>query len=184
MAMLRSNRSLCVVSALGLFVVLLAAGFVMAARAPAFGQNRARVPDLRGTWQGQIRGYIVQNVLVEPVFDPSGNPTLGKPHYFEDASDDQTFFIREQVGRVFAGWDAEGRKLTGVLMPDGTVSVQLFEPTENRTLFIGTLTAVGGQLRMEVYGHGFDDFGLTAPDPLNAGHFNMASGYGAFVKVN
>ena len=92
--------------------------------------------------------------------------------------------ITTQNGRVFAGNhydpDEPGDKVTGVLMPDGTVSVQfLLDVTggTDRFFFTGTLAKVRGRYEIKGYGHGYEDV-------KHCQTARMASFYFSMYKVN
>jgi hypothetical protein len=109
-----------------------------------------------------------------------------QPEYFEAALS-EPFHITHQTGRLFAGRAgkpefpefAEGR-LTGIVLPDGTVSIQFFEDTELRMLIKAKLTLTGGKYEMEGYAHLFDD--LTELTPSQSA--NMGTTFFRATKVN
>jgi hypothetical protein len=74
------------------------------------------------------------------------------------------FSITHQQEGLFAGTipDPEnpGNKLTGVVLPDGTVSIQLHEGTSegsDRYFVTAALTVTDGRYRMAGYGHVYED---------------------------
>lgn len=138
-------------------------------REPLYGQigKDNWVPDLTGEWSAEGYGYWFKDVTI---YDD-------KPKYFEGPGD-RNLFITHQTGRVFAGtW--EGRKLTGVVLPDRTISIQMFELTELRIFLTGKLTGSRNNLEMQGYVYQFDDFGVDDP-----GGREMYTLYGRLWKIN
>lgn len=135
---------------------------------PLFGQihNDNWVPDMTGEWDSEGFGYHFNDVT-----DPEEEPL-----YFE-GSGDRTLFITHQTGMAFAGtW--EGRKLTGVILPDRTVSMQAFELSELHVFVTGKLIASGGKIEIQGYYHQFDDFHKYPENP------DMWTLYGRLFKIN
>jgi hypothetical protein len=109
------------------------------------------------------------------VTDPDPNQ---QPIYLQGFSEGD-FVITEQAGRVFAGTSEHGQKLTGVILPDRTVSIQAFELPEHRVFGTGRLTVSGGRRQLSAYVHLFSDFGASASEDSN-----MASGYVRLVEAD
>ena len=131
----------------------------------------SKIPNLVGEWKGQLVGYS---------YEDSGNPANG-PEFVQG---EISMNITVQNGRVFAGTHYDpgepGDKLTGVLMPDGTVNIQLlFDVTggTDRYFVTGTLATVRGGYKITGFLHVYEDVkhSMTA---------RMASGYFSMYKVN
>jgi hypothetical protein len=174
MTILRANRLLSLVSIGCAIVAIIAISLLVSGREPAFGQiGVGRIPNMVGTWRGEIAGYFVQHTAEFP-------PNTHEAVYFED-SVEMMFVITKQNGRAFGG-----NNLTGVILPDGTVAIQAFEPTELRMFLTGSLQASGRRLEINGYGHLFDDFGITPvpPDhPASEVNDGMGTFMGRFFKV-
>jgi len=158
----------------GVLLVITAISLIIIVRGPLYGKasNDNWVPDLIGVWTGEGACYVFMDVT-EPYLQPE--------HYFEGLFENG-LKITQQNGRVFAGeWgfgeEGDRFKLTGVIMPDRTVSIQLFEPSEERHFITGRLKRSGGTLQISAYGHFFDDFHCDSQQM-------MASGYAQYTKVN
>jgi len=129
-----------------------------------------RIPDLRGKWQGEATGYAFSNVLSPTDF----------PQYVESSTDeDLNLEIDVQTGRAFAGSWREGRdKLTGVILPDGTIRIQTAtEGGDLRSFSTCTLSVEEGKYVMTGTGDMFDDL-------FPASDATMATGFVRFVKLN
>jgi hypothetical protein len=126
-------------------------GLVVVARAPLYGQAN-RIPDLRGLWNGYVGGCIFQDAY-------EGYPSGSPPDPNCDAWDDTKLNITEQNGSVFAGLgEGPGDKFTGIILADGTVSIQGFDPSNHeRILGEGTVSVRGGSYLMTGYMHIFRD---------------------------
>ena len=154
-------------------MVVTAISLVIISRGPLYGQaeNDNWVPNMIGTWTGEGAGYVFFDVT-----QPASEPV-----YFEGPGD-RDLVITHQIGRTFAGSFSSGDggnrfKLTGVIMPDRTVSIQYFESSEERHFYTGRLTKSEGMLQISGYMQFFDDFREDS-DKM------MASTYGRLVKVN
>jgi len=161
------------IAVVGVLLVVTAISLIIISRGSLYGKaaNDNWIPDMTGWWATERAATYT--------FDDVTDPTC-MPVYIEGVSyPEGVFHITVQTGRVFAGTWEGGRKLTGVILPDRTVSMQAFEPSELRFFITGRLTKSGGTLQLEGYAHGFNDFGL----PAN-GDKNMYSGYGRLVKVD
>ena len=161
------------IAVVGVLLVVTAISLIIFSRGPIYGKAAEDnwVPDLIGVWTGEGAGYGFLDVTV---------PYL-QPVYFEGPIENG-LEITHQTGRTFAGeWGSDDGgdrfKLTGVIMPDRTVSIQLFEPSEERHFITGRITRSGGTLQISAYGHFFDDFHYESETM-------MSSGYGQFTKVN
>ncbi len=149
----------CAVSVLLVVAVIV---FVVNDTEPLYGQGRSgfdannQLPDLIGTWRGDAEICSFSDVT-----DTSNQPVCQQimPGEMED------FVITEQAGRVFAGifdnFDGapDEDRITGVILSDRTVSIQLFELSELRGFLTGRLTGAGDNLEISGYFHVFDDFG-------------------------
>jgi len=131
----------------------------------------AKIPNLVGEWKGQAVGYS---------YEDSGNP-YNSPQF---AQGEVSMNITTQNGRVFAGTHYDpgepGDKLTGVLMPDGSVSLQfLFDVTggTDRYFINGTLANVRGRYEIKAHGHTYEDV-------KHCQTARMASFYFSMYKVN
>lgn len=163
----------------GALAVVTAISLIVISRGPLYGQveNDNWVPDLCGEWISEAVGYSINNVT---------NP-LDPPEYSEGSlSDDGNIFITEQNGRVFTGtFEEDEGKLTGVILPDRTVSIQLFEQSELRFFLTGRLTKSGNTLQISGYIHLFDDFhGFRVSPRPDDSEWVMATGYAQLTKVN
>ncbi len=103
------------------------------------------VPDLTGLWSSEVIGYVFEDVA-----DPGDEPFL------YEGSLDYPLAITDQTGRVFTG-KLNGAKLTGVILPNRTISIQYFELSEERIFITGRLTRSGNTLQISGYMHFFDD---------------------------
>ncbi|MCX6638634.1 MAG: hypothetical protein NT090_26570 [Acidobacteria bacterium] len=153
------------VSILGLALSLAGIGLLFSSRERLYGQSPDnRVPDLRGDWKGQITVVLFDNSL-----DPTEPPQFGQ--------DEFVFTITHQNGRVFAGFNPEpsgnGEKLTGVLLPDGTVSMQVLSGHgSDRTFLTGTFSTAKGTYQMEGYAHQYEDVNLDKVPRILSAHFS------------
>ncbi len=161
------------IAVVGVMLIVTAISLIIFSRGPLYGQDAEDnwIPDMIGVWTGEGAAYGFLDVT-EPYL---------QPWYFEGLYENG-LEITHQTGRIFAGeWGSDDGgdrfKLTGVIMPDRTVSIQLFEPSEERHFITGRITRSRGSLQISGYGHFFDDFHLD-------GQKMMASGYGQFTKVN
>ena len=130
------------------------------------------IPDMLGVWTGDVNLCFFDNV-VNPVC--KGSEALGKtecqPQCAQSTGTSQ-LSVTKQDGEAFAGvWldsrypgDPSHHQLTGVVSSDGTVSIQVFNPSEQRLLFFGTLRFVEGTYQLDLHAQAFDDFGLTPFD--------------------
>jgi hypothetical protein len=138
-------------------LIAFAVGLWLTNNAPVYGQAAAaRIPDLRGRWQGEIIGYMFDNAL-----SPTDSPT-----YVRDSSPEQIIDITVQTGRVFAGSSPDGGKLTGVLLPDGTIRIHGFGEGNLRIFATCTLRIEKGRYVLTGTADMFDDLhdGVDAPD--------------------
>ena len=157
----------------GVLLVVAVMSFVITGKEPLYGQGRRGsnmgIPDLTGTWTLTSAGYFFEDVT-------DTTTSAGDPDPFEVSPED--FVITEQTGRVFAGvWDSRAQKVTGVILPDGTVSVQFFETTELRLFGTGSISVRGSTPEISGFFHFFDDFGHPS-----ASDTNMGSGFFLLVK--
>ena len=104
-----------------------------------------------GNWTAEMAGYIFWDVTnpSSVVYDDESGEELVQPSYGERASD---IVITHQTGRAFAAErdsvEGDRRRLTGVIMPNRTVSIQIFEPSELRMFISGRLKQSGGTLQI------------------------------------
>ena len=161
----------------GVLLVVAVIGFVITDKEPLYSQGRGGsnsnkpVPDLIGTWQVDGTAYFIEDVNDFTAPD-------GVPEFIQGPFED--IIITDQTGRVFAGIGVGGNDhVTGVILSDGTVSMQLFELTELRGFLTGTLDGGGTTLEISGFFHVFDDFGAASPSDTN-----MASAFVQMVKVN
>jgi hypothetical protein len=127
------------------------------------------IPNMIGRWTADLSGYQFENVA-----DPDCRGDAGlqlekcQPLYF--AGPGGSIEITHQNGEVFAAlWlDDNGvhHQLTGVVSSDGTVSIQAFNPTEQRFFIAGTITSTNGTYEIDAHGQIFDDFGLRPYGPI------------------
>ncbi len=172
MARLHSRTLKWLLSIMALLGGALAAVLLLSPNQPAYGQiGTARIPDMRGRWQGtMMAGCVFKNALdpndVAQCFD-NGTPT-----------DEDIVDITAQTGRAFAGSTPDGGKVTGVLLPDGTVGMQAFGEGTLRLFITGKLELLRGKYVITGHTQMFDDLtpATDAPD--------MGTAYGQFVKVN
>ncbi|MEK7405592.1 MAG: hypothetical protein AAB225_10840, partial [Acidobacteriota bacterium] len=132
-------------------------GLLVIGKDSLYGQvGPQRVPDLRGLWTGSIYGCMFLDALAR-----TNNPIYG-------GDDDIDIEITLQQGRSFAGRGGDPEdKVTGILLPDGTVQIQFFDPDHtNRGLATGTLSIEKGRYVMRVYSHGFDDLNRADRPPM------------------
>ena len=160
----------------GVLAVVTAISLTLISRGPLYGQAEDDnwIPNLIGTWTGEVVGYFYEDVT---------DPTC-EPLYIEGFLND--FFITHQDGRAFTGTWYEGPdkiKIAGVMLPDRTVSIQDFTPSEERNFFTGRMTKSGGTLQISGYLHSFDDFNHRHW-PFKEGGKTMASAYVQLVKVD
>ena len=157
----------------GVLLVVTAIALIIISRGPLYGQAARDnwVPNMLGVWAPESGANYI--------FDDVTNPNC-MPQYVEYTTAEGYVYITHQTGRVFAGaWN--GRKLTGVILQDRTVSIQVFEPSEHRFFMTAKIKGSEGKLQIEGYSHDFNDFGLPEPGGKDKG---MGSGYGRLVKVN
>ena len=184
MKALQSSKLTGLVLVSGALVVAMGMSFLLSGARSLYGQvGEGNIPDMVGVWKGELYGYNFNNVADPDCRQPADiAKSQCQPQYIQNP--EASFQITTQNGRVFAGLYVEGqypRRLTGVVLPDGTVSVQGFSPTELRSFFTGTLTFTNGTYEMTGQGHSFDDFGLRAPESTKG---SMASGIFRYAKVN
>lgn len=140
------------------------------------------IPDMVGSWNADLTGYIFDNV-VNPLCNGASGLALQEcqPLYVH-VTDEPYFTVTEQNGEAFAALtmnqNGVHHQLTGVVSPDGRVSIQSFNPGEQRFFFTGTVRQVNGVYEIDAHGHIFDDFGLS-PDNI-AGM--MGTAHFRFVK--
>lgn len=162
------------IAVVGVMLIVTAISIIIISRGPLYGKEGEDnwVPDMIGVWTGEM----AQHYFVD-VTDPTETP-----NYIEESStSEEDWHITHQTGRVFAGTFGVSteRKLTGVIMEDRTVSIQMFWESETRIFFTGMMTKSGGARQISGYFHYFDDF-----NPGGTGDKWMGSGYGRFVKVD
>ena len=160
----------------GILLVVTAISLIIIGREPLYGQgnNDNWTPDLIGEWTAEMAGYFYDDVI-----DPECPPIYGEGYA-------NNFHITHQTGRTFAGTWYEGSdkiKIAGVMLPDRTVSIQDFTPSEERNFFTGRLTISGGTLQMSGYLHSFDDFNHSH-GPWRGSDRTMASAYVQLVKID
>jgi len=168
------------ITVIGVLLFIAAISIIIISRGPLYGQPEYDnwVPDMIGTWTGEGAVYLFSDVTV-----PS------QPEFFYISSLDRDIVITEQTGRVFAGafgLDDE-YKLTGVILKDRTVSIQYFEPSEERHFFTGRLTKSGNTLQISAIMQFFDDFNHVHPGfgiPPDYSDRMMASAYVQLVKID
>jgi hypothetical protein len=147
-------------------------GVLLVITASFYGEDEDNwVPDMTGVWTGEMVGWGFWDVT-----DPSS-----EPFYFEEPID-HDLVITHQAGRTFAG-TVEGRKLAGVIMPNRTVSMNYYEPSEERIFITGRVTRSGSTLQISGYSHFFDDF-QHRHLPYDEGDKMMASWYFQITKVD
>jgi hypothetical protein len=160
--------------AIGYLLAAIALVLVIASRTPLYGQaGDSWVPDLRGTWNVAVMGYGFEDVT---------DPNSQSGYFYSPTQSDQVV-ITQQTERVFAGIiddpNGDDGKLVGVILPDRTVSIQVFDPSEVRLFATGRLEVSGRQLQISGYGHMFDEFGIREfPDKT------MSTVYIRLVKMN
>jgi hypothetical protein len=113
-------------------VLALVAGLSIAATATAVLAQQAglaRTPNMVGEWRGQA-----EIVRFEDVNDQAGQPQFGQ-------TNELVVVIGTQTGRMFA--TPGSQKLTGVVLPDGTVSMQMCGGND-RWFLTGTLSIAKG----------------------------------------
>jgi hypothetical protein len=111
-----------------------------------------QIPDLRGTWGGEA-----SEVRFRDSRDPTAEPQFGSGGLV-------IFTITHQQEGLFAGTipdpDNPGNKVTGVVLPDGAVSIQIQEGQgegNDRYFITAALTVADGRYRMTGYGHVFEE---------------------------
>ena len=116
MSILFAPKYRWLVSISAALLIAFAVGLWLTNGAPVYGQAApgARIPDLKGQWQGEIAGYVFGDVR---------NPT-DSPQYVQSSSDEDIINIDVQTGKAFAGFTRDGL-LAGVISPDGTIRIQL-----------------------------------------------------------
>lgn len=155
------------IAVISVVLIVTAISIIIISRGPLYGKEGEDnwVPDMTGVWTGE---------MAQQYFEDVTNPTE-MPNYIEESSTpEENWRITHQTGRVFAGTFgvSDERKLTGVIMEDRTVSIQMFWESETRIFFTGMMTKSGGALQISGYFHYFDDF-----DPSGTGDKWMGSGY-------
>ena len=167
------NKVKSFIAVVGVLLVVTVISLIIISRGPLYGKagNDNWVPNMIGVWATERAAMY----FFEDVTDLTCMPV-----YIEVVSDPEDYItITHQTGRVFAGTWGDRGKLTGIIMKDRTVSMQMFELSELRCFLTARMTKSGGTLQLEGYSHGFDDFGL----PGN-GDMNIFSGYGRLVKID
>ena len=129
------------------------------------------IPDMLGEWTGNLSGCFFDEVI-NPVC--TGPDALDNPvcqPWCGEIPETSTLRVTRQVGGSFAAvWldyrysDPRHHQMTGVVSSDGTVSIQSFNPSEQRFFFFGTVTFAEGTYRLDLHGQSFDDFGLSPFD--------------------
>ena len=161
----------------GVLLVVTAISLIIISRASLYGQTGrgSWIPDLIGEWVGKATAYYYPDVTDQSTFE-----------YLDgvDFSDKGNVIITEQTGRVFAGsYEGDKGTLTGVILQDGTVSIQFFELSENRMFFTGKIRRSRGTLQLEGYVHVFGDFHDIPWPFFEEVARNMATGYGRLTKL-
>lgn len=161
------------IAVVGVVLVVTSTGFIIS-RGPLYGQAEENnwIPDLIGAWLGESAQYYFEDVT-----DPTETPN----YIIESSTPEEAWHITDQTGRIFAGTVGLSgeRKLTGVILPDRTVSIQMFWESETRIFFTGRMTKSGDEPQISGYFHYFDDL-----DPSGTGDKWMGSGYIRVVKVD
>jgi hypothetical protein len=151
----------------GVLLAVTALSLIIIGRGPLYGKakEKDRIPDMTGVWTYETAQYYFEDVT-NPKEEPKDRMASSTP--------EEDWHITHQTGRVFAGtfgFEGEG-KLTGVILPDGTVSIQIFWASETRIFFTGRMLNTKGISVMAGYFHYFDDF-----NPGGTGDKWMGSGY-------
>ncbi len=171
----------------GVLLVVTAISLIIG-RGPLYGQaeNDNWVPNMIGTW-GMSEGV---GYYFEDVTDPACIPKYTVSSLDPDPEAEGYLHITHQTGRVFAGtwWsgsdpDVVVRKLSGVMLPDRTVSIQAFETSEYRIFITGRMTKSGGTLQISGYAHSFDDINHSH-GPYDPYLGTMSSGYAQLIKID
>ena len=162
------------IAVVGITLIVTAISIIIISRGPLYGEAAEDywVPDMTGVWTGELAQYYFEDVT-----DASETP-----NYIEEFSTpEENWHITDQTGSVFAGTVGVSgeRKLTGVIMKDRTVSIQMFWESETRIFITGRITKSRRALQISGYVHYFDDF-----DPSGTGDKWMGSGYFRFFKVD
>lgn len=147
-------------------VVLLAAfvaGIPIAGTRPVYGQQVGpdTTPNMVGEWRG--RGQVV---YFENIDDPASQPQFVQ-------TDEWVLTIGTQTGRAFASMGPDGQKLTGVILPDGTLSMHSFGGND-RWFWTGTLTVRRGRYVIEGYVHTFEDPTRATYPSMATAHFSLS----------
>lgn len=162
------------IAVVGVMLIVTAISIIIISRGPLYGKEGEDnwVPDMIGVWTGELAQHYFMNV----------DDASETPNYIEESTTpEENWHITHQTGRIFAGtYGVSGeRKLTGVIMEDRTVSIQMFWESETRIFITGKMTKSGGVLQISGYFHFFDDFLFGG-----TGDKWMGSGYGRFVKAD
>jgi len=134
-----SNYLKFFISIIGIFVAFACIAFLIPGEEPLYGQRGNKIPDLIGEWSGGVYGGGFEDVW-----------SADAPVFGGDDTVDMT--ITHQEGRFFCGGGENYEdKITGVLMEDGTVHVQLFDTSNMERVFgIGKLIRRKGHLIIRV----------------------------------
>ena len=107
---------------------------------------------------------------MRPLFSHLPSPHFSEKNQYFHGTDEVLLQVTNQNGEAFAGLvlddDGVHHQLTGIVSSDGTVTVQFFNPTEQRFLATGTVTFANGTYQLEAHGQIFDDFGLRPYGPI------------------
>jgi len=146
---------------LAISAMAICVGLAVLGREPLYGQGGStRIPAMLGQWSGQGAGYGFENVL-----DPSS-----QPQYSENEGQG-LLNITAQNDRAFAGTFGAGDKLTGVILPAGTVSMQTYRDN-NRMFLTGTLTDHGrGGYVITGYIDSFEDLTRAVMPGMGTAYF-------------
>jgi len=146
--------------------VLLAAfvaGIAIAGPHPAYGQQVGpdRAPNMVGEWRGRAQVVYFENI----------DDSVSQPQFIQ--TDEFVLTIGAQEGRAFAALGPDGDKLTGVILPGGTLSMQLFGGND-RWFLTGTLTIERGLYVIKGYIHTFEDPTRATYPSMATGHFYLS----------
>ena len=145
-----------VLSIFAAVAVVTCIGLLVPGKSSLYGQvGPQRIPDLRGLWTGSIHGCGFLDAWAQ-----TNDPMCG-------GDDTIQLEITLQQGRIFTGQSGDPKdKLTGVLLPDGTVQFQIFQPGNfDHSIAFGTLSIDKGHYVITAYQHGLYDVN-RATQPL------------------
>ena len=125
--------------------------------------------------EGRLERVLFRKRCRPGMQEPGRPCSTSMPAPYFHATDEPYWEVTHQNGEAFAAvaFDEDGdlHAMTGVVLSDGTVSIQAFNPSEQRFFITGTVKLTNGTYVIDAQGQVFDDFGLkpfgNGPSPCD-----------------